>query len=172
MSDADSSENGKSSAANSNGADAAPAADELLKAKNDYLYLRAEFENYKRNAIKERSDLLKYGSERLWVDLLNVLDNFERATETKVSPETLATFVKGIEMTYQDFKNVLSKYGVSEIPSKGAAFDPNVHEALSSEETEEVNPGHVSRVFKKPYKLHERVIRPGQVIVAKEMTKN
>ena len=165
MSDADSSENG-------NGADTPAATDELAKAKNDYLYLRAEFENYKRNAIKERSDLLKYGSERLWVDLLNVLDNFERATESKVAPENLATFVKGIEMTYQDFKNVLSKYGVSEIPSKGAAFDPNVHEALSSEETEEVSPGHISRVFKKPYKLHERVIRPGQVIVAKEMTKN
>jgi molecular chaperone GrpE len=75
-------------------------------------------------------------------------------------------------MTYQDFKNVLSKYGVTEVPAKGAAFDPSIHEALSSEETEEVTAGHISRVFKKPYKLHERVIRPGQVIVAKEMTKN
>jgi molecular chaperone GrpE len=165
VSDADSPENG-------NSADANAATDELAKAKNDYLYLRAEFENYKRNSIKERSDLLKYGSERLWVDLLNVLDNFERATESKITPENLATFVKGIEMTYQDFKNVLSKFGVTEVPSMGAAFDPNIHEALSSEETEEVTPGHISRVFKKPYKLHERVIRPGQVIVAKEMIKN
>jgi molecular chaperone GrpE len=172
VSDGDSSENTKGNVENGSGQETQVSSDELAKAKNDYLYLRAEFENFKRNAIKERSDLLKYGSERLWVDLLNVLDNFERATAAKVSAENLENYVKGVEMTYQDFKNVLSKFGVTEIPAQGAAFDPSLHEALSSEETDEVPPGHISKVFKKPYKLHERVIRPGQVVVAKEMTKN
>lgn len=145
---------------------------EAEKFKNEYLYLRAEFENYKRNAIKERSDLLKYGSERLLVDVLGVLDNFERALEVKATSENLSTYVKGVEMTAQEFKAALTKFGVSAIESEGKAFDPMIHEALSSEETDKVPAGHVSRVFKKPYKLHDKVIRTGQVIVAKTPTAN
>lgn len=142
------------------------------KFKNDYLYLRAEFENYKRNAIKERSDLIKYGNERMWTDLLNVLDNFDRALETKATPENLQTYVKGVEMTAQEFRQTLQKNGITEVKAEGQAFDPNMHEALSSEETDAVKPGHISRVFKKVYKLHDRVIRPGQVVVAKTPTAN
>jgi molecular chaperone GrpE len=145
---------------------------QLEKAKNEYLYLKAEFENYKRNVIKERSDLLKYGSERLVSEILGVLDNFERALEIKATPENLATYTKGIEMTHQELKGVLNKFGVSEVPSQGQMFDPNIHEALSSEETDAVKPGYISRVFKKPYKLHDKVIRPGQVVVAKEPVTN
>lgn len=145
---------------------------EAEKAKNDYLYLRAEFDNYRRNVIKERSDLIKYGSERLIVDILGVLDNFERALEAKPTPENLVNYVKGIEMTQQELKNVLTKFGVSEIPAQGVQFDPSIHEALSSEETDTVKPGFISRVFKKPYKLFDKIIRPGQVVVAKEPVAN
>ncbi|MEZ0392918.1 MAG: nucleotide exchange factor GrpE [Pseudobdellovibrionaceae bacterium] len=145
---------------------------QIEKYKNDYLYLRAEFDNYKRNVIKERADLLKYGSERLINEILGVLDNFERALEIKATPENLSTYTKGIEMTQQELKSALQKFGVAEIPSLGLPFDPSIHEALSSEETDAVKPGSVSRVFKKPYKLHDKVIRPGQVIVAKEPVTN
>ncbi len=134
----------------------------------DFLYLRADFENYKKHAIKERSEYLKYGSERLIVDLLGVLDNFERALETKITQENFANFVKGVEMTGQEFRTVLQKFGVNEIAAQGKAFDPTLHEALGSEESKEVEPGNILRVFKKPYKLHEKMIRPGQVIVAKQ----
>ena len=145
---------------------------ECEKLKNDYLYLRAEFENYKRNVIKERQDLIKFGSERLLVDVLGVLDNFERGLENKITPENLPTFVKGVEMTQGELKSTLAKYGVAEVPSLGQPFDPNLHEALSSEESSIIKPGHISRVFKKPYKLHDKIIRPGQVIVAKEQVEN
>lgn len=145
---------------------------QVEKYKNEYLYLRAEFDNYKRNVIKERQDLLKFGCERLMVDVLGVLDNFERALETKITPESMANYTKGVEMTYQELKSTLGKFGVTEVPAKGLAFDPSVHEALSSEEVDDIKPGHISRVFKKPYKLHDKVIRPGQVVVAKEPTKN
>jgi len=145
---------------------------QVEKLKNDYLYLRAEFDNYKRNVIKERADLLKYGSERLLVEILGVLDNFERALEIQATPENLATYTKGIEMTQQELKNVLQKFGVAEVPSQGLPFNPAIHEALSSEETSAVSPGHIARVFKKPYKLHDKVIRPGQVVVAKEQVTN
>lgn len=145
------------------------------KNKNDFLYLRAEFDNYRRNMIKERSDLLKYGSERFLVEILSILDNFERALEAKsalVLTDNLSNYIKGIEMTYQELKAVLTRFGVSEVPALGLPFDPLLHEALSSEETDTVKPGHVFRVFKKPYKLHDRIIRPAQVVVAKESTKN
>lgn len=138
------------------------------KYKNDYLYLRAEFENYKRNAIKERSEALKYGSERLVNDILGVADNFERALQTKVTPESLTTFVQGVEMTASELKSVLQRNGVTEMACEGAAFDPNFMEALSSEPTNDVPPGHVARIFKKAYKLHDKVIRPAQVVVAKK----
>lgn len=141
---------------------------QVEKFKNDYLYLRAEFDNYRRNMIKERSDLVKYGSERIIVDILGILDNFERALENKPTPESISNFVKGIEMTQSEFRSVLQKHGIQEVPSQGLAFDPNIHEALSSEESREVKAGHITRVFKKPYKLHEKVIRTGQVVVARE----
>lgn len=145
---------------------------QVEKFKNEYLYLKAEFENYKRNVIKERSDLLKYGSERLLVEVLGVVDNFERALETKINSENFANFSKGVEMTYQDLKSALVRFGVTELSTLGQPFDPNIHEALSSEETDQFKAGHISRVFKKPYKLHDKVIRPGQVVVAKEPSKN
>lgn len=132
------------------------------------MYLRAEFENYKRNAIKERSDLIKYAGERLALDLLDVVDNFERALETPISQENFNDFKKGIDLISANLKSLLQKHNINEIPALGVAFDPNFHEALSSESTNDVEPGHVSRVFKKPYKFHEKIIRPGQVVVAKK----
>jgi molecular chaperone GrpE len=146
----------------------AEAKNEADKFKNEYLYLRAEFENFKRQAVKERSDLRKYGSERLVADLLNVLDIFETALATELNPDNVANFKKGIELTSSELRSVLQRHGVSEVPSKGAPFDPSVHEALSSHETDDVEPGTITQVFKKPYKLHDRVVRPGQVVVARQ----
>lgn len=142
---------------------------EIDKYKNEYLYLRAEFENFRRNSIKERSDLLKFGGERIIRELLDVVDNFERALDVKVTPENLDTFTKGIQLTSNELKNLLSKNQVVEIPTEGVPFDPSVHEALSSEATDQVEPGFVFRVFKKAYKLHDKVLRPAQVVVAKKI---
>ncbi len=139
---------------------------EVEKFKNEYLYLRAEFDNYRKQVIKERADLLKFGAERLGRDLLAVLDNFERALSVKPSAETLQTYVKGIEMTSGELKSVLNKNGIQEVPSEGQAFNPQLHEALSGEPTEAMAPGHVLRVFQKGYKLHEKIIRPAQVVVS------
>ncbi|MDZ4085138.1 MAG: nucleotide exchange factor GrpE [Bdellovibrionales bacterium] len=142
-------------------------AEQLAKVRNEFLYLYAEFENYKKNAIKERSDLRKYGSERLVVDLLGVLDIFETALSLEPTPENMAAFRKGIELTGQELRSTLVKHGVEEQVALGSAFNPTMHEALSSEETSEFPEGHISRVFKKPYKLHDRIVRPGQVVVAR-----
>lgn len=138
----------------------------LEKSKNDFLYLKAEFENYKRNAIKERSEIIKYGSERVLVDVLSVVDNFERALEVPLSAQNLEVFKKGIDLTAVDLKAALKKHGISEVESLNKKFDPAVHEAIGTEPTSEFESGHISKVFKKPYKLHDKVIRHGQVIIA------
>lgn len=141
------------------------------KFKNEYLYLRAEFENYKKNAIKERAELTRYGSERLLVDVLGVIDNFERALELKATPENLNTYVQGVRMTANELKALVQRFGVSEANSEGVPFDPMLHEALGAEETDAVQEGFVFKVFKKAYKLHDKIIRPAQVIVAKAKAK-
>jgi len=142
-------------------------AQQLDAAKKDYLYLRADFDNYKKAAIKERADLIKYGQERAFVELLDVLDTFERALELELTPENLTAFKEGMVLTSSELKKMLERFGVREINCLHQPFDPNQHDALSSEESAEIEPGHVLRVFKKAYKLHDRFIRPAQVVVAK-----
>ena len=145
---------------------------ESLKWKNDFLYLKAEFDNYKKNVLKERSDLLKFGSERVSKDVLDVVDNFERALEFKITTENIGQFKTGIEMTAKELKDVLTKHGIQEVPALGQIFNPQFFEAISSEPTSEYSEGTVSRIFKKAYKLHDKVIRMGQVIVATKPPQN
>lgn len=145
---------------------------ELAKAKSDYLYLLAEFDNYRKNAIKERSELSKYGSERFIREFLNVYDNFERALETEVKSENWNSFRDGVELIANEMKSLLQRFGVEEVKAQGEAFDPTKHEALSSEPHAELPAGHVARVFKKAYKIHDKLIRPAQVTVSTAHPKN
>lgn len=142
--------------------------EDLNKAKNDLLYLKAEFDNYKRNSIKERSDLIKFGSERLAFDLLSVLDNFDRALLAANGKENADAVIKGIELTAKDLKSALQKHNINEFAVTGDAFDPNLHEALTTEETSEIDEGRVFRVFRKGYKFHDKIIRVAQVVVSKK----
>lgn len=140
---------------------------QVEKWKNDYLYLRAEFETYKRNAIKERAEITKYGSERLIADILTVADNFDRALATKLTPETIEVYSQGVKMIASELKSTLSRFGVNEIKCEGLPFDPSLHEALGTEESSTVAEGHILKVFRTAYKFHDRLIRPAQVIVAR-----
>lgn len=140
---------------------------QLQKASNDYLYLRAEYDNFRKNSIKERADLLRFGGERLAKDLLDTLDIFDTALASDVTPENYQTFVDGIKMTSQKLTEALQKHSIVAVECEGQPFDPVVNEALSSEPTDKVPAGHVTRVFKKPYKYHDKVLRVGQVVVAK-----
>lgn len=141
------------------------------KLKTEYLYLRAEFDNFRKNSIKERSELVKYGAERFIRQLLSVIDNFDRALSLEVNAENYRDFLQGIELTSNEFKNQLANMGVRIDDPIGKAFDPNFHEALSSEESSDVEPGYITKVFQKAYWLHDKIIRPAQVIVAKAPTK-
>lgn len=150
--------------------DKAPSLEEELgKMRNEYLYLRAEFDNFRKNSIKERSQLIRYGGEPILRELLDVVDNFERALSVEVSAETLESFRKGVAMTAHELKSLMQKFGVQEQDPIGQPFDPALHEALSSEPTDQMPAGHVSKVFRKAYLLHDKLIRPAQVVVSREL---
>ncbi|MFN7904417.1 MAG: nucleotide exchange factor GrpE [Pseudobdellovibrionaceae bacterium] len=141
---------------------------EAEKFKNEFLYLRAEFENYKRNSIKERSDLLKFGAERFIRDFLGSMDNFDRALSTQVTAENYVQFVQGVQMTAKQMSDLLAKHNVIEIQSDHKPFDPLNHEAVGTEVSDQISEGHVVRTLQKAYKMNDKLIRPAQVIVAKK----
>jgi molecular chaperone GrpE len=141
--------------------------EKFAELEKDYLYLRAEMENIKRQNLKERSQLLKYGAERFARDLLDTLDVFYSALKSEVTQENYINFVTGIQMTAQSLKSTLEKHGVSEVESVGLAFDPNTQEAISSETSEDIPEGYVTQVFKATYKYHDKLLRAGQVIVSR-----
>ncbi len=143
--------------------------DPAAQIRNDYLYLRAEFDNYKKNAIKERSDILKYSGERLASDLLAVLDVFEKALATDINENNYQSFKQGVEITAVELKKTLEKHGIFEIPSFETKFDPNLHEAISQVPTKDYSENTIIDVFKKGYKYHDKVLRHSQVVVSKEL---
>lgn len=144
---------------------------DLDKARNDFLYLGAEFDNYKKHAIKERSDLVRFGAERFVRDLLDVIDNFERALQMEMTPENQAKLREGVELIYRELQGLLTRHGVQEMNPVGQPFDPSTQEAITSEPTDTHPPGSVSRVFRKAYRLHDRLLRPAQVVVAQAPSK-
>ena len=140
---------------------------ELAEAKKDYLYLKADFENYKKNVLKEKSDLIQYGGQRLVTSLAEeVLDDFERAFQFSSEKESLENFKNGMRFIHLKFNRILKNFGVTIEDPTGQIFDPECHEALSRQKNAEVPEGHVIAVIKKAYKLYDRLIRPAQVIVS------
>ena len=127
-----------------------------------YMRLMADFQNYKRRVEKEKTDLYSYANEKLVTEMLDVIDNFERALEHE---EVGDGFKEGMEMIFKQLSDVLKKAGLAEIPALGEEFDPNFHNAVMTEETEEYESGKVSGVMQKGYTLNGKVIRPSMVKV-------
>ena len=141
----------------------APAAEEKQDPfESKYIRLMAEFQNYKKRTEKEKTDLYSYANEKIMTELLEVLDNFERALEQEAGDG----FKEGMELIFTQLTNVLTKAGLAEITALGEDFDPNVHNAVMAEETEEYESGKVSGVMQKGYTLNGKVIRPSMVKVA------
>ena len=140
--------------------------EELNKWKNDYLYLRAEFDNYRKHVIKERADLQKYGAERFVRDLLEVVDNFDRAVAVTPKANDLPSYVTGVQMIAKELKNLLQKHAIVAEECLHKPFDPTKHEAIGSEVTNEVLPGHITKVVRSAYWYHDKLLRPAQVMVA------
>lgn len=135
---------------------------------NDQVYrLSAEISNIQKRNAKERQDAAKYRSQSLAQNLLNVIDNLERAIDSPSESEEAQTLKKGIEMVYEGFIHALKEEGVEEIEALNQPFDPNKHhavQAIPAEEGKEAD--QVVQVFQKGYMLKDRVLRPAMVIVS------
>ncbi|MEE8557812.1 MAG: nucleotide exchange factor GrpE [Myxococcota bacterium] len=144
----------------------AESSEELEEIKDRYLRLGAEFENYKRRTLKERESLFNYGNENLIKELLETVDNLERAlghAEEGLGTETL---LEGVELTHRSLMRALEKFGVERVDAKGEQFDPKVHEAIRQVETEDHSSGTVAEVYQTGYLLKDRLLRPALVGVA------
>ena len=154
------------------GKEAVAAAEQATKeAYEKYLRVSAEFDNYKKRMTRETDEFKKYANEALISALLPVIDNLERAIlsarEDAGSNESL---IQGVELTLNEILKVLAKYRVDAIESLGKPFDPNFHQAMLQEETDEHPDNTIIQEMQKGYTIHNRLLRPAMVVVSK--TKN
>lgn len=139
---------------------------ELAEANDKYLRLYAEFDNYKRRTNKERIELLQTAGKDVIVDLLPVLDDFERATKSMETATDVQAVKEGIALVHSKLRNILSSKGLKEMDSIGTPFDADIHEAITNipAPNEEMK-GKVIDQVEKGYYLNEKVIRFAKVVV-------
>lgn len=138
---------------------------QVLEGKDQVLRMAAELDNFKKRTAREKEIALKYAEESLIKELLPSLDNLERAVEQGHSEENGAALLEGVEMTLKGLMTSLEKFGVKPVESVGQAFDPNFHEALGMEASEEMAPNTVIKEYQKGYFYKERLLRAAKVIV-------
>lgn len=139
---------------------------EIDEYKNRWYRAQADFDNFRKRTQKEIQDIHLYAGEQLIKDILPVVDNFERAMDSIEDRES--PIYKGVQLIYQQLKNVLERYDVKEIDALGKAFDPRFHEAVMQVESREYENDTVIEVLQKGYLYHTKVIRPSMVKVAKK----
>lgn len=137
--------------------------------KEKYYYLAAEMQNAQRRFDREKENLLKYGSEKILKDMLDVVDNLERTLGfiKDDEDEKVKNIVVGIEMINKMFIESLQKHGLKQIDAMGKEFDPHFHEALAQQPSEGKANMEIIQVHQNGYTLNERVIRPSKVVVVK-----
>lgn len=130
----------------------------------------ADFDNYKKRAARERTEGIKFANESLLQKLVPILDTFDMALSAAASAKegTAQSLQTGVSMILSQLKGVLTDAGLEEIDASGKVFDPNIHEAVSQQESADVAEGHVLQQLRKGYRLKERLLRPATVIVAKK----
>ena len=157
----------------SHATDAAPAlADGILELRKErdglhdrLLRQAAEFDNFRKRVERERKDTAQYAAIEFVQDLLPVIDDFERALQT--TAPGAESYRQGLEIIHRALMDMLRKRGVTPIDAVGAQFDPQVHQAVSYEESPDNADGEVMEEFRRGYRLGDRLVRPAMVKVAK-----
>jgi molecular chaperone GrpE len=146
------------------------APDEALLQKDKYVRLLAEFDNMRKRHEREKERLIKYAHEEVIVECLKLYDDLERSLLAFKSKEGMdVNLVKGLEMVYNNMKELMGKYEVKPIESKGKPFDPHTQEVLMQQETAEFPDGIVMEELEKGYTLGGKVVRTAKVKVAKNL---
>ncbi len=144
---------------------------DLKRERDEYLELaqrtRADFENYRKRVAKETSNALARGKTELARELLPVIDNLERALASSSDPAAHGALVEGVGLVLEELRGRLGNAGVESFDPKGEKFDPQLHEALSTQPAEGAEAGIVLETMQKGYRLNGQVLRPAKVVVSK-----
>jgi molecular chaperone GrpE len=138
-------------------------AERLAALEDKLLRVAADFDNYKKRAVRERAEYVTHANERLVKELLPILDDLERALDA-VGDHQEATVEEGVRLVHRSLASLLERNGVKQISTEGK-FDPHVHEALLSQPSE-AEEGSVIDVVQKGYTIGDRVVRPARVVIA------
>lgn len=144
---------------------------DVAEQKDHMLRIAAEFENYKKRMIREKSTAMKYAGEPIFRDILATVDNLERAiaqgqAEGIEAEQGLASLLEGVQLTLKSLVTTLEKFEVIPIQSVGEAFDPTTHEALTMEPSDTVPANQILNEFEKGYQYKDRLLRAAKVIVS------
>lgn len=137
--------------------------EQLKESQDKYLRLMAEYDNFRKRSAKERLEITSSATANVISEILPVFDNFERALETETTDES---YKAGVEMIFNQFKEMLKKLNVEIIDPTGETFDPNIANAVNQIEDPELGENVVAQTFQKGYKIGDKVIRYAMVVVA------
>ncbi len=137
-------------------------------ATNHERYLRAvaDFENYRRRATREKEEARKYALSGFLEEMLSILDNFYLGLDAAGRQEETKGVLGGFNMVFQQLLSLVQQHGLEEVNAQGETFDPNLHDCLSQQPSEEVGEGIVIQVIRRGYRLNGRLLRPASVIVS------
>ncbi len=141
---------------------------ELAEARDKILRAQADLENYRKRSRRELEEERRYANVPLLKDLLPVVDNIDRAMDAAQKASEAGTLLEGIKLVKQQLAGVLTKHHCQEIKALGQPFDPHLHEALTAQPAAEHPANTVLQVVQPGYQVHDRVIRPSQVIVSRK----
>ena len=141
--------------------------DQLRQEKERVLRIAADSENFKKRLQREKEEQTRYANETFMREMLPVIDNLERALQHSAPTPNQNSLLEGLTMTLKGFTDTLARFGCIPVEAIGKPFDPNFHEAVSQEESSEVEPNTVLKELQKGYLLKERLLRPAMVIVSR-----
>lgn len=136
---------------------------------NRMLRVAADLENYRRRSERDKEDLRRYGIDKVVLELIPAVDDMERALAHAAGRDEDSSMIEGVKMVYRKILASLKKFGVEGFESKGQPFDPQRHEAIQQVETTEADTGTIIEEYQKGYYLHDRLLRPALVVVAKRV---
>jgi molecular chaperone GrpE len=140
---------------------------EAAKLKDLALRARADLDNFRKRAIREKEEAIRYANNGLLEKLLPIVDNFELGLDAAKSAPDAASILIGMNMVHKQLLEFMRSNGIEEVATEGEPFDPNKHDAVAQELSPDVPEGHIIRQVRKGYKLKDRLIRAASVIVSK-----
>lgn len=139
---------------------------QLAEMTDKYMRLSAEFDNYRKRTLKERMDLMKTAGEKIFMNILPVLDNFERAMKSMETAKEIKPVVEGVNLIYARFAEFIKQNGLEVIETEKAVFDVELHEAITKVPAPSKNmKGKIVDCVEKGYKLNDKVVRYAKVVV-------